>query len=180
MITSCIIFLATLGTPNSIDNTDVYYLNNYFNCKENVPVSMWEYAPLYYEHFDEENINTAIRIGWCESRGKSTAHREDNGDSGVMQFVSWTWNWVAEEYDLPMWNEWVITRWGQPYTEEKVYRYDTGFKQEKVQFSPYYNIYMASILAEDIYGRTQWRDWSSSEWCWGDEKKWKIKWTREN
>ena len=28
-----------------------------------------------------------------------------------MQFVSWTWNWVAEEYDLPMWDEWVIMRW---------------------------------------------------------------------
>jgi hypothetical protein len=37
----------------------------------------------------------------------------------------------------------------------------------------------ASILAEDIYGRTQWRDWSSSEWCWGDEEKWRDKWLSE-
>ena len=68
MITSCIIFLATFGTP--VEQSDQYYLDNYFNCKENVPVSMWEYAPHYYEHFDVENINTAVRIGWCESRGK--------------------------------------------------------------------------------------------------------------
>ena len=39
--------------------------------------------------------------------------------------------------------------------------------------------YVASILAEDIYGRTQWRDWSSSEWCWGNEKEWRDKWLSE-
>jgi hypothetical protein len=38
----------------------------------------------------------------------------------------------------------------------------------------------ASILAEDIYGKTQWRDWSSSEWCWGNEKEWRDKWLSEN
>lgn len=178
MITSCIIFLATFGTPT--EQADQYYLDNYFNCKENVPVSMWEYAPHYYEHFDIENINTAVRIGWCESRGKKTAHRNDNGDSGVMQFVSWTWNWVAEEYDIPMWDEWVIMRWDKPYTENKTYKHNIGFEQTKVQFTPYYNIYMASLLAEDIYGRTQWRDWNSSKWCWEDEKKWHLRWTSEN
>ncbi len=180
MITSCIIFLATLGTPNSMEHSDEYYLSNYFNCMDNVPATMWEHAPLYYQHFDIENINTAIRIGWCESRGKKTAYREDNGDSGVMQFVHWTWNWVAEVYDLPMWDDWVIMRWGQPYTENKTYPHDIGFEQVQVQYSPYYNIYMASLLAEDIYGETQWKDWSSSEWCWGDEKKWHLRWTREN
>ena len=54
MITSCIIFLATFGTP--AEQTDQYYLDNYFNCQDNVPVSMWEHAPLYYQHFDEENL----------------------------------------------------------------------------------------------------------------------------
>ena len=44
-----------------------------------------------------------------------------------MQFVSWTWNWVAEKYDLPMWDEWVIMRWGRPYTENKTH--DIGFEQ---------------------------------------------------
>ena len=37
----------------------------------------------------------------------------------------------------------------------------------------------ASILAEDIYGRTQWRDWNSSKWCWEDEKDWERRWKRE-
>ena len=30
--------------------------------------------------FDFNNIDTAVRIGWCESRGKSDAHRTDNKD----------------------------------------------------------------------------------------------------
>jgi hypothetical protein len=38
----------------------------------------------------------------------------------------------------------------------------------------------ASILAEDIYGKTQWRDWSSSEWCWSDTEKWRTKWKSES
>jgi hypothetical protein len=141
---------------------------------------MEEYIPLFSEYFKKEDLETALRISWCESRGKTTAYRNDNGDSGVMQFVSWTWNWIAEEYDLPMWNEWVIMRWGRPYTELKTYPHDIGFEQTRVQFTPYYNLLFASLLAEDIYGRTQWRDWSSSEWCWSDEKKWRVKWKKES
>ena len=33
----------------------------------------------------------------------------------------------------------------------------------------------ASLLAEDIYGKTQWKDWSSSQFCWGNEDVWKRK-----
>ena len=109
MIAECIIFLATLGSlevPN-----DSYYIENQMACNQSVPKSMQKHAELIYEFFDEESFDEVVRIGWCESRGKITAYRDDNGDSGVMQFVSWTWNWVAEEYDLPMWDEWVIMRW---------------------------------------------------------------------
>ena len=139
---------------------------------------MRKYSEYYLEFFDFENIDTAVRIGWCESRGKDTAYRDDNSDSGVMQFVPWTWNWVAEEYDLPRWNEWVILRYGRPY-EGPTSKSNMGFEQTKVQFTPYYNIMFASILAEDIYGRTQWRDWNSSKWCWEDEKDWERRWKRE-
>ena len=176
MIAECMIFLASV-LPLGVDESAI--IQKYLDCDSHVPKSMQPYAELYVEHFDKENISTAVRIGWCESRGKTTAYRNDNGDSGVMQFVSWTWNWVAEEYDLPMWDEWVIMRWGRPYTDEKTHPHNIGFEQTRVQFTPYYNLLMASILAEDIYGRTQWRDWSSSEWCWGDEKKWRAKWKSE-
>lgn len=177
MIAECMIFLASV-LPMGVDESKL--INEYMSCDDHVPKSMQQYAEYYVEHFDKENISTAVRIGWCESRGKTTAYRDDNGDSGVMQFVSWTWNWVAEKYDLPIWDEWVILRFGRPFDfEDKVYTNNIGFEQTRVQFTPYYNILFASILAEDIYGRTQWRDWSSSEWCWGDEKKWRAKWKNE-
>jgi hypothetical protein len=159
-----------------VDETNL--IRDYIKCDDHVPKSMKPYAKLYVEHFDKENIDTAVRIGWCESRGKSSAYRSDNGDTGVMQFVSWTWNWIAEEYDLPMWDEWVVMRYGRPYTGPTS-KSDIGFEFTKVQYTPYYNILFASILAEDIYGRTQWRDWNSSKWCWEDEKKWRNKWLNE-
>ena len=106
-------------------------------CNEEVPQSMQQYANLYLEHFDFENIDIAVRIGWCESRGKSNAYRSDNKDSGVMQFVPWTWNWVAELYDLPEWDEWIVMYKGRPYTEEKTSRNPVGFSFQKVQYIPY-------------------------------------------
>ena len=119
MIASCMLFLATFGTPDAPEMSENQQINAYVECKQTVPNTMLQYADLYVEFFDYENIDTAVRLGWCESRGKSTAYRKDNGDTGVMQFVSWTWNWVAEKYELPMWNEWVIMRFGRPYEENK-------------------------------------------------------------
>jgi len=181
MITECIIFLASFGVSditNSLSQEN-YYIEQQQLCHEYVPPKLHEHADLFYEFFDEENINNAIRISWCESRGKATAHRTDNGDTGLMQFVSWTWNWVAEEYELPMWDEWVIMRWGRPYTDEKTHPHNIGFEQTRVQYTPYYNIMFASILAEDIYSKTQWGDWNSSKWCWANENSWSKRWRQE-
>lgn len=179
MIAECMIFLASV-LPMGVDESNI--IDQYMKCDDHVPKTMHQYAEFYVEHFDKENIPTAVRIGWCESRGRENAVRtaEGNYDSGVMQFVSWTWNWVAEEYDLPMWNDWIILYQDRPYTSEKVSRSSMGFSQVKVQLSAYYNIMMASILAEDIYGRTRWSDWNSSKWCWGDEDKWQRLWQKES
>jgi len=175
MIAECMIFLASV-IPVGVDESKI--IGQHLNCNDHVPQSMQEHASLYVEHFDKDNINTAVRIGWCESRGKVDAYRSDNGDTGLMQFVSWTWNWVAEKYELPEWDTWVVTRYGRPYTG-KTLKTDIGFSFDRVQYVPYYNIMFASLLAEDIYGKTQWRDWSSSEWCWEDEEKWRNKWLNE-
>lgn len=181
MITECIIFLASFSVADAstFAHQENYYIEQNQICNEYVPQKLQEHAPLFYEFFDKENLDTAIRISWCESRGKSDAHRTDNGDTGLMQFVSWTWNWVAEKYNLPVWDEWVIMRWGRPYTDEKTHPHNIGFEQTRVQYTPYYNIMFGSLLAEDIYNRTQWRDWNSSKWCWGNEKKWRVKWLNE-
>lgn len=178
MIVECMLFLATI-LPMGVDEST--HITNYLNCDNHVPKSMQQYADFYVEHFDTENISKAVRIGWCESRGKDTAYRNDNGDSGLMQFVSWTWNWIAEEYDLPKWNTWVMTYKGYPYNGHPKDTPSDLYNMEftKVQFSPYYNILFASLLAEDIYGRTQWRDWNSSKWCWEDKEEWREKWLSE-
>ena len=105
MIAECMLFLASFSTP--LIGTETLFVEKSIECRQEIPASMRKYSDLYLEFFDFENIDTAVRIGWCESRGKDTAYRDDNSDSGVMQFVPWTWNWVAEEYDLPRWNEWV-------------------------------------------------------------------------
>tara|TARA_B100000029_G_scaffold359015_1_gene351859 strand:+ start:5461 stop:6009 length:549 start_codon:yes stop_codon:yes gene_type:complete len=180
MITECIIFLASFGVPDGTHSAENYYIEQKQQCDISVPSPLQDHAGLFYEFFDEENIDTAIRISWCESRGKSDAYRSDNGDTGLMQFVHWTWNWVAEKYELPMWDEWVIMRWGRPYTDEKTHPHNIGFEQTRVQYTPYYNVLFASLLAEDIYGYTRWVDWSSSEWCWEDKKKWRKSWLRES
>lgn len=176
MIAECLLFIASFQVPI---NNETEVINNYIMCNEEVPESMQQYANLYLEHFDFENIDIAVRIGWCESRGKSNAYRSDNKDSGVMQFVPWTWNWIAELYDLPYWDEWIVMYKSRPYTEEKTSRNPVGFSFQKVQYIPYYNILFASILAEDVYGKTQWRDWNSSKWCWEDEDKWEKMWKKE-
>ena len=86
MIAECIIFLATLGSGDM--PTDNYLIENHFNCMDSVPANMQDHAEFIYEFFDESSYDEVVRIGWCESRGKTTAYRNDNGDSGVMQFVS--------------------------------------------------------------------------------------------
>jgi len=173
MIASCMIFLASFGVTTDINHTT---LTRLMECRDNIPADMFDHVSLYVEFFDEENLYTALRIGWCESRGKSNAFRKEDNDSGVMQFIPNTWNWIAENYDIPMFDEWVIMRFDRPYTEQKTYATDFGFSHLKVQYSPYWNIKASSHLAEDIYKRTTWRDWNSSKWCWGDADKWEKTW----
>ena len=179
MIAECMLFLASFSTP--LIGTETEFINTTLECRQEIPASMLEHAEYYIEHFNYENIDTAVRIGWCESRGKETAYRSDNRDSGIMQFIPSTWNWIAKLHDLPKWNTWVMTYRGQPWEGHPK---DTpndlsNMEFTKVQFSPYYNILFASLLAEDIYNRTQWNDWSSSKWCWGNENKWEKLWKAE-
>ena len=176
MIASCMIFLASFGVSTELSPEN---FQSVYTCLYNMPTKMIKHVPYYVEFYDEENLYTAFRIGWCESRGKSNAYRNDNKDSGVMQFIPNTWNWVAEKYDMPRFNDWVIIRFGSPYTENKTYKTDFGFEHVPVQFSPYYNIKASSHLAEDIYGKVRWRDWNSSKWCWGNPIKWQKMWRQE-
>ena len=177
MITSCLILLASFSSGEIAPSTDNF--EELSNCIDSVPITMIEYLPYYVEFFEVENLEIAVRIGWCESRGKGTAYRKEDNDSGVMQFIPSTWNWIAEKNDLPRWDEWIILKYGQPYFGSLIKVEDEGMSAKKVQFVPYYNIMMASILAEDTYSKTRWRDWNSSKWCWGDKAFYEKKWRAE-
>tara|TARA_B100000925_G_C22010936_1_gene476401 strand:+ start:5967 stop:6518 length:552 start_codon:yes stop_codon:yes gene_type:complete len=180
MIAECLIFLATL-TP-SADIVDKNFIEDYKWCDSIISRDVREHSELLIEFFDEpKQLSTAVKVIWCESRGNTNAVRtaEGNNDSGLFQFVPWTWNWIAEEYDLPKWDEWVIMRFGRPYTENKVYTNNYGFEQVRVQHSEYYNIYFGYLLSQDIYGRSQWRDWNSSKWCWNNDVKYITKLRKE-
>ena len=179
MISECLIFLATL-TP-STDIVDKKFIEDYKWCDSIISRDVREHSELLIEFFDEpKQLSTAVKVIWCESRGNTNAVRtaEGNNDSGLFQFVPWTWNWIAEEYDLPKWNDWVIMRYGRPYygpTSKSSY----GFEQVKVQHSEYYNIYFGYLLSQEIYGRSQWRDWNSSKWCWNNDVKYITKLRKE-
>lgn len=186
MIAECMIFLASFSQPVAetgiVENYET--LNKVQLCTDKIPNSMIEHVDLYVEHFDKENLYTAMRIGWCESRGRETAIRtaEGNFDSGVMQFVSWTWNWIAEMNGIAVWDSEILLYDGVPIEmhPKETYKYDLElFEFRKVQLVPYYNIKMASLLAEDTYSKVRWKDWNSSKWCWENPAKFERKWREE-
>lgn len=168
MIVECLLFLASVAPPEG--GMDKEWLQDYRSC--NKIILAQDHIDLLIEHFEEDNLDEAYKIMWCESRGEEDALRtaEGNFDSGLFQFIEPTWNWVAQAHNLPRWDDWVILYHGQPYTGP-VSKSDYGFEQVKVQFSPYYNILFASLLAEDMYSDVRWKDWNSSKWCWGSNKK---------
>ena len=177
MITGCLIFLASFSSGDISPSSDT--MPRIKECMDMVPSTMVEHLPHYVEHFEEENLEIAVRVGWCESRGKETAYNSGADDSGLMQFIPRTWNWIAEKNDLPRWDEWIVLKYGQPYFGPFVKYEHEGFSMQKVQFVPHYNILMASLLAEDTYGKVTFRDWNASKFCWGNKYLYDKKWKRE-
>lgn len=138
---------------------DQYYEMS--DCNEYIPESCLQYAPLLVEHFDEENIETAVKVMWCESRNKSYAYRWQDNDSGLFQTIPRTWGWVKEQYNIPYWD------------------YPVG--NTYAQYIPSYNIKVAAILVEDIHTvNPYWKPWDASKDCWQDTDKWIERWNNEN
>ena len=186
MITSCMIFLASFGNAEMPIEENWQTIQRTKECTELIPFTMINHIPYYVEFYDRKNLYKALRVGWCESRGKETAFRKEDNDSGIMQFIPRTWNWVAEKFDMPLWDEEILTYFGVPYYKvdfSDVEHYPSisleGFAFTKVQFVPYINIKMSSHLAEDIYANQDFRDWSSSKWCWSNYKYYEKKWREE-
>ena len=85
MITNCILIYALLvnnfgyGVADEvIDITD---------CDNYIPETCYQYATLLVEHFEEKNIETAVKVMWCESRNKTDAYRSQDKDSSIFQVI---------------------------------------------------------------------------------------------
>ena len=77
MVTSCIIFLASFGTPEMPFTETSEEILSVKECTTLIPSSMIEFLPYYVEFYDEKHLYKAVRIGWCESRGKQSAYRKE-------------------------------------------------------------------------------------------------------
>lgn len=179
MIAECLILIASFQGLEVLPNPDQMYEVKVC-LSEEIPHALVDDIPYFVQFFDYENLDTAVRISWCESRGKSNAYRSSADDSGLFQFIPRTWRWMVELHGVPEWDEWVILRFGQPHLEnDTMYKTDYGFEFLKVQYSSYWNVKAASHLAEDTYRDVRWTDWNSSKWCWGDPVKWRKLWKTE-
>ena len=159
MITNCILIYALFINSFGFAVADQYYEMS--DCNDYIPENCLQYAPLLVEHFDEENIETAVKVMWCESRNKADAYRYQDNDSGLFQIISSTWGWVKEYHDIPYWD------------------YPVG--NTYAQFIPAYNIEIAALLVQDMHTRSNyWKPWDASKDCWQDTEQWIERWKNEN
>lgn len=181
MIVECILFFATLQDPLV---NDIYKAAE---CSNVLPKSVIQYSTDYVEHFDNKNIERAVKVSWCESRGNTFALNKGNNDSGLFQVIPKTWNWVAKEYDLPVFDTKILT-----YNNVPIKHIDMSFRRilisnfpdlydyTAVQFIPYYNFLVSKILVEDIHTRDDyWKPWTPSKKCWSSSN-WIELWKKEN
>ena len=187
MITTCLIFLATLG--NAEDPT-IDTISRVKQCTEILPYTILDHAPTLVEHFEPDNLYTAVRVIWCESRGFENAYNSGADDSGLFQVIPRTWEWVRKysAYKVPEWDTFIVIVNGIPIgSVEKVFRsgdFDlplyAQIEFKKVQFVPYWNILVSSYLVQGMHSYSPyWKDWKSSQWCWEDPNKWERKWRNE-
>ena len=80
-------------------------ITDFKDCQERneIIVSMEEYIPLFSQYFKQEDLETALRISWCESRGKPNAvgvNKDGSKDVGLWQFNDRTWAWLKPKLKI--------------------------------------------------------------------------------
>jgi hypothetical protein len=99
-------------------------------------VSTWK--PLVDIYFEKEDVNKALLIIYCESRGKPWAvGKNKNGtyDIGLWQFNDMTWAWLSEKLKI---------------------------------ISPRTNPRVSTAVASWLVYNDGWYHWNSSKHCWGN------------
>ena len=64
-------------------------------------VVIWK--PLVEKYFEQKDVKKALRIIYCESRGKSTAigiNKDKSKDVGLWQFNDNTWAWLKPKLKI--------------------------------------------------------------------------------
>jgi len=95
ILVSCVLYL-----PPQIN-----HIANYIQCLDTQykveQVKEWE--PLVNKYFKEEDTIKALKIIYCESRGKSWAvgkNRNGTHDVGLWQFNDDTWSWLIPKLKI--------------------------------------------------------------------------------
>jgi len=121
-----------------IDPT-VKQLDNYLHCKivkhQVEVVQIWR--PLIEEHFHQEDVIKALRIIYCESRGKENAvgsNKDGTKDKGLWQFNDNTWAWLKPKLKF------------------------TGNRFDPI---------LSTKIAKWLIYNDGWYHWNSSKHCWG-------------
>ena len=141
-------------TPEISDLEQITY------CQNNLPANTLQYSTLLVNNFKEKNIETAVKVMFCESRMKAKAYRWQADDSGLFQVIPRTWGWVKSKYNIPYWD------------------YPIG--NSYAQFIPKYNIEVAALLVQEMHTRDDyWKPWNSSKWCWENNNKFENIWRSE-
>lgn len=161
MITNCVLMYAALMSNFSLGITpEINDLDQLSYCQNNLPDNTLQYSTLLVTNFKEKNIETAVKVMFCESRLKPKAYRWQANDSGLFQVIPSTWGWVKSKYNVPYWD------------------YPIG--NSYAQFIPKYNIEVAALLVQEMHSRDDyWIPWSSSEFCWGDNDRFEKTWRKE-
>ena len=99
-----VLIACTLLTPTTQEITP-QQLMSYVNCRNRnkIIIAMEEYIPLFSQYFKEEDLETALRISWCESRGKPNAvgvNKDGSKDVGLWQFNDRTWAWLKPKLKI--------------------------------------------------------------------------------
>lgn len=98
---------------------------------------MSQWSPLVQQHFLPEDHVKALKIIYCESKGKPNAkgkNKDGSYDVGIWQFNDNTWAWLTPK-----------------------------LKIEKSRYDPETSTSIASWL---VYN-DGWHHWNSSKHCWG-------------
>ena len=114
-------------------------LREYHNCKlvERQIEVVADWQPLIEKYFKKEDVIKALRIIYCESRGKSTAvgiNKDGSKDVGLWQFNDNTWNWLKPKLKI------------------------TGNRMDPL---------LSTKVAKWLVYNDGWYHWNSSKHCWG-------------